>query len=272
MLLNALVAMGMLAKREGFFSNSPLTARYLAAGSPDNSRMAQMHAVHLWRTWSHLTDSVRTGTCAPGRGPGGGELWTRAFIAAMHHNSKERAPLAVKAIGTENVARVLDVGGGSGAYAIAFAQAEPRLRVDLLDRPEVLPIAGEHIAAAGLSDRISTRPGDLRSDSLGSGYDVVLLSAICHMLSPGENRDLLRRCREALAPGGRIAIQDFILSADKTAPKFAALFSLNMLVGTAGGASYTEDEYTAWLAEAGFEHVRHLRLPGPSGIMLAVRR
>jgi hypothetical protein len=89
------------------------------------------------------------------------------------------------------------------------------------------------------------------------------------MLSPAENIDLLRRCREALAPGGRVVIQDFILEPDKTAPRFAALFALNMLVGTRGGASYSEPEYAAWLGEAGFHEIRHARLPGITGLMIA---
>jgi SAM-dependent methyltransferase len=110
--------------------------------------------------------------------------------------------------------------------------------------------------------------GDLRTDDFGEGFDLVLVSAICHMLSPAENRDLLRRCYRALAPLGRVVIQDFILEEDKTAPKMAALFSLNMLVGTEGGASYNESEYAAWLGEAGFREAIRIRLPGPSGLMV----
>ena len=87
------------------------------------------------------------------------------------------------------------------------------------------------------TDRVHTRVRDLRSDELGNGYDLVFLSAICHMLSEEENCDLLALCRAALATGGRLVIEDFILRPDKTAPKWAALFALNMLVGTRGGSS-----------------------------------
>ena len=80
------------------------------------------------------------------------------------------------------------------------------------------------------------------------------------MLSPEENLDLLRRCREALAPGGRVVVQDFILEPDKTSPRFAALF-----------ASYSEPEYAAWLGEAGFQEIRRARLPGITGLMIASR-
>ena len=272
MLLNALVSMRLLSKKERVFYNSPSTARYFTTGSHDNARPALLHIAHLWRRWSTLTDCVRAGTAvAQDEIAGQGQDWTDAFIAAMHRNASERAPAVVQAVGVESIRRMLDVGGGSGAYSIAFAQANAALRADILDLPTVEPIARRHIQAAGVADRVVVRAGDLRSDRLGEGYDLVFVSAICHMLSPAENLDLLRRCREALAPGGRVVIQDFILEADKTAPRFGALFALNMLVGTRGGSSYSELEYTAWLGEAGLREIRHARLPGNTGLMIGSR-
>lgn len=269
MLLNALVALGMLTKRNTIFRNTPVAARYFVEGSADNARPGLLHTAHLWARWSTLTECVRAGTAVMRKEVAErGEEWTEAFIAAMHRNARERAPLVVQALGTEGVKRMLDVGGGSGAYSIAFAQANEKLQADLLDLPEVLPIAQRHIEQAGLSGRVKTRAGDLRAGPLGEGYDLVLVSAICHMLSPEENRDLLRRCDGALGPKGRVVIQDFILEPDKTAPKFAALFALNMLTGTRSGSSYSEEEYAAWLREAGFSEVRHIRLPGPTGLMV----
>ena len=231
-----------------------------------------MHLVHLWRTWSTLTACVRAGASVFHQEMvDRGEDWTQFFIAAMHRNARARAPLVVGAVGTEGVNRMLDVGGGSGAYSIAFASANENLQVDLLDLPTVISIAQGHIERAGLAGRIRTRSGDLRADKFGGGYDLVFVSAICHMLGPDENKDLLRRCFEALVPKGRAVIQDFILEPDKTAPKSAALFALNMLVGTQAGSTYNEAEYATWLKEAGFRDVRHVRLPGPSGLIVGTR-
>jgi len=238
MLLNALVAMGLLSKHEGTFRNTPVAKRYFVPGSRDDARTATLHTAHIWRRWSTLTECVRAGTSVSDQEISErGEEWTRAFIAAMHRNAAERAPLVVQAVGVESVHRMLDVGGGSAAYSIAFARASAELQAELVDLPAVLPIAQSHIQDAGLASRIRTRAGDLRTDGFGEGYDLVLVSAICHMLDPEENRDLVRRCFAALAPQGRLVVQDFILEPDKTAPKFAALFSLNMLVGTRAGSS-----------------------------------
>jgi (2Fe-2S) ferredoxin/predicted O-methyltransferase YrrM len=272
MLLNALASLRLLVKRGGAFHNSPAAARYFTSGSRDNARPALLHTVHLWHRWSTLTDCVRAGAAvAHSEIAGRGEDWTEAFIAAMHRNASERAPVVLRAVGAGAVRRMLDVGGGSGAYSIAFAQANAALEAEILDLAAVEPIALRHIREAGVAGRVRVRAGDLRSDRLGQGYDLVFISAICHMLSPAENLDLLRRSREALAPGGRVVIQDFILEADKTAPRFAAMFALNMLVGTREGSSYSEPEYTEWLVEAGFHEIRHLRLPGITGLMVGSR-
>jgi len=255
-LLNALVAMQALAKTGDLFRNTPATARYLVGGSSDDARPGLLHTVNMWSSWSTLTDCVRTGTAVgyqefTERDP----KWMQNFIAAMHRGALAQAPSLVAAVGAKGVKRLLDVGGGSGAYAIAFAQASTDLHAEVLDLAAVVPMAQKHIDEAGLSARVRTRVGDLRKDDFGRNYDLVLLSAICHMLSPGENRDLFRRCHRALATGGRIVIRDFILEPDKTAPKGAALFALNMLVATQGGSTYTEQEYRSWLEQAGFRSV-----------------
>src|SRR6516164_5609605 len=195
----------------------------------------------------------------------------KAFIAAMDRNVVERAPLVVKAVDTNEVRRMLDVGGGSGGYSIAFAKASPELHAEVRDLPAVLPLTEQYIEKSGLSERVKTRAGDLRRDEFGRDYDLVFVSAICHMLGPAENQDLFNRCFAALAFGGRIVVQDFILKSDKTAPRQAALFALNWLVVTQNGGNYSEDEYSAWLGKAGFRDVRHVLLPGSTGLMVGVK-
>jgi (2Fe-2S) ferredoxin/2-polyprenyl-3-methyl-5-hydroxy-6-metoxy-1,4-benzoquinol methylase len=269
MLLDALVALEVLRKQDGTYSNTPMSERYLVAGAPDDARAALMHTAHLWRRWSTLTECVRKGTSVTYRDMAQrGDDWTTAFIAAMHRNAAARAPHVVRVAGLEGARRMLDVGGGSGAYAIAFARASRDLRVEVLDLPAVLPIAQGHIEEAGLSDRITTRAGDLRSDDLGSGFDLILLSAICHMLGPAANQNLLERCFAALTPRGRLLIQDFILEPDRTSPRSGALFALNMLVGTQEGSTYTRDEYGSWLGSVGFVDIDYFALPGPTALIL----
>ncbi len=267
-LLNALVALGVVESEDGRYRNGPAAARFLAAGSPDDARIALRHNLSLWETWSTLTDVVRRGHAVPRLPRDRDDDWTVPFIAAMHRNASARAPMVVEAVGAASVKRMLDVGGGSAIYSIAFAKANPKLEAVVLDLPTVLPIAESHIGEAGLEKRVTTRAGDLTRDDLGEGYDLVLISAVCHMLGPEANRGLLARAARALVPGGRLVVQDFILEPDRTAPRHAALFAINMLVGTEAGSTYTEAEYTGWMATAGLADVRRVRLAGPADLMI----
>ncbi len=268
MLLHAVAALNLLEKRDGRFFNTPTSARFLTDGSRDNARPALMHTVHLWPRWSNLTECVRQGK--PPAAHTRSEEQTRAFIAAMDRNAKELAGATAHAVGN-GFKRMLDLGGGSGAYSIAFAKANPQLRVDLLDMANVVQLTQQYLRQAGVADRVSTRAGDMLTDDLGQGYDLALLAAICHMFSPEQNLKLFRRIYGALTSKGRLVVRDFILEPDKTAPQFAALFSLNMLVNTEGGASYSEAEYAEWLRAAGFSEVQRVRLPGPSNLMIAIK-
>jgi ubiquinone/menaquinone biosynthesis C-methylase UbiE len=269
MLLNALVALKLLQKSGDAFHNTPMSLRFFTAGSVDNARPGQMHTVNMWKRWSTLTEAVRAGTRVAERGTS--EEWTASFIAAMDHNARGRAEGVVKAVGVNGARHMLDLGGGSGAFSIAFAKAAPQLRGEILDLPDVLPITLEHLRRAGVADRISVRAGDMLQADLSNNVDLALLSAICHMFSVEENRQLLKRIYQALAQSGRVVVQDFILEADKTSPKFGALFSLNMLVGTKAGASYSEPEYTEWMRAAGFREIKRVRMPGPSGLMIGTK-
>jgi (2Fe-2S) ferredoxin/predicted O-methyltransferase YrrM len=271
-LLHALTALGLLTKDGETFRNTPAAARWFTTGSPDSARLALLHMSSLWPRWSTLTDCVRAGTSVTlNRRDAGPDTWTEPFIAAMHRNARDRAVPVVAAVGAGEVRRMLDVGGGSGAYSIAFAQANPGLVSEILDLETVAPIAQRHIAEAGVQHRVCVRVADLTRDDLGAGYDLVFISAICHMLGPEENRDLLSRAGRALAHGGRVVVQDFILDSSRTSPRFAAMFALNMLVGTRAGSSYSEADYAEWLTGAGFTNTRRVNLPGPTGVMIAAR-
>ncbi|MBZ5510945.1 MAG: methyltransferase [Acidobacteriia bacterium] len=268
MLLNALVALGLLSKSGDAYKNTPESARFFVQGSKDNHRNGLLHTANIWHRWSTLTDAVRQGTRTAVRDKS--PEWTHNFIAGMQRIAKDRAPLVVKTLGTAGVRRILDLGGGSGAYSIAFAKASPDVQCEILDIPEVVPLAAEYVSKAGVSAQVSLRAGDMLHDDFGSGYDLIMLNAICHMFSEEQNRDIFRRARQALAPNGRLVVQDFILNPDKTAPQQAALFSLNMLVGTDAGASYSELEYTRWMKDAGFTEVGRINLPGPSDLMVGL--
>jgi (2Fe-2S) ferredoxin/predicted O-methyltransferase YrrM len=283
MLLNALVALGLLSKSDDDYKNTPESTRFFVQGSKDNQRNGLLHTANIWHRWSTLTEAVRGGTRVAMDGGVDHNVdhktdrddtaaWTRNFIAGMQRIAKDRAPLVVKALAAaaSSVRRVLDLGGGSGAYSIAFAKADPDVQCEILDVPEVVPLTAEYVRQAGVSAQVSLRAGDMLHGDFGSGYDIIMLNAICHMFSEEQNRDIFRRAHQALAPNGRLVVQDFILNPDKTGPQHAALFSLNMLVNTDAGASYSEFEYTKWMKAAGFTEVCRINLPGPGSLVVGL--
>jgi 2-polyprenyl-3-methyl-5-hydroxy-6-metoxy-1,4-benzoquinol methylase len=145
---------------------------------------------------------------------------------------------------------VLDVGGGSGAFAMAFVRAQAGISATIFDLPNVLSLTQKYIEQERLADKIKTVAGDYMVDELGSGFDLVFLSAIIHSNSAEENRKLIRKCAQALIPRGQVVVQDFIMDADRTSPVHGAFFALNMLVGTEAGDTYTESEVRSWMEEA----------------------
>ncbi len=253
-LMNALTALGLLEKHGGHFSNGPAASKHLVKGKPDY--MAGLrHTAHLWNTWSNLTETVRRGTPAP-RPPTNdrGEEWLRAFIAAMHWRARASAPLVVNLLDLDGVSRVLDVGGGSGAYAMAFARRG--ISAVVFDLPNVLPLTRAYVQNEGLSAEVETVPGDYLRDSLPGGFDLVFLSAIVHSNSFDENRALIAKAAGALRAGGQVVVQEFLMNEDRSGPLQPALFALNMLVGTERGDTYTESEVGEWMRAAGLGNLR----------------
>jgi len=272
-LMDALCGMGLLRKKSGRFSNTPLSGRFLVEGKPDYMA-GLMHSVHLWRTWSTLTDAVRAGTTVVQREVVNeqGVNWLNAFIAAMHMRAYKQAPALVKLLDLRGVRRVLDVGGGSGAYSMAFVRTKKGIHATVFDLPNVVPLAIRYIESEKLVERISTVAGDYEVDSLGSGFDLVFLSAIIHSNSVDINRQLVKKAYDALNPNGQLVIQDHIMDEDRTAPLAGALFSLNMLVGTQTGDTFTESEIRSWMDEAGFKNIRRKDNPVTTGLMMGRKR
>jgi len=270
MLLNAVVSLGLLTKTADVYRNTAESARFFTQGSKSNHRNGLLHTANIWHRWSTLTEAVRRGTRVPIEQSEKPD-WTKNFIAGMQRNSKDRAPLVVKIVGTEGVRRVLDLGGGSGSYSIAFAKASSEIQCDILDVPDVVPMTKDYVERAGVTNQVKVRAGDMLHGDFGSGFNLIMLNAICHMFSDQQNKDLFRHAHRALARNGRLVMQDFILNPAKTAPQQAALFSLNMLVGTESGASYSEPEYTDWMRAAGFREVKRINLPGPSDLIVGTK-
>jgi precorrin-6B methylase 2 len=255
-LLDALVALRLLEKSGGTYSlPTGLAALLTPDGAQSVLAMAQ-HQAHCLRNWAQLAQVGKTGRPAehtPGiRGEAGAQ---EAFIGAMHNVSAPNAAKVIRAVQPLRFRHLLDIGGASGTWTIAFLRACPSAQATLFDLPHVIRMARRRLAAAGLAKRVKLVAGDFTSDALPAGVDLAWVSAIVHQNSRAQNRALFNKVFAALTPGGRIAIRDILMEEDRTSPVAGALFAVNMLVATEGGGTFTFSELCEDLEAGGFAEV-----------------
>jgi 2-polyprenyl-3-methyl-5-hydroxy-6-metoxy-1,4-benzoquinol methylase len=247
-LLDAVASLGLLTKQGTRYKVTVLAKQFLLKESPAYQGDMLRHADALWKSWSNLDVVVKTGM--PTRTKNRDH---EAFIRAMHNNAVFRAPAVVNALDLRKVKTALDLGGGPGTYSIELAKHG--IAVTLFDVPSTLDVSKSFIQKSK-AKTIALKPGDFHADPIGKGYDLVLLSQVFHSYSAEENCALLEKVRNALNPNGQVAIHEFFLEQNRAYPPVGALFSVNMLVNTSKGRSYSPREMKKWLAKTGFRNVR----------------
>jgi SAM-dependent methyltransferase len=270
-LLNALVALDLLQKHGHVFS---LSARgvFLSSKHPETVLPSLLHYAGLWESWSQLTAVVREGRPAKRTVRTMNDTSRRAFIGAMDVAGLKLSRQIADSFDATHFKRLLDIGGASGTYTIAFLRRYPSMTAVLFDLPPIVDIARQRIQAEGLADRVLLAPGDYNEDPLPSGCDVALLSAVIHQNSPVQNRDLFRKIQGALEPDGALLIRDFVMDPSRTAPKGGTLFALNMLVNTDAGDTYTIDEIGDSLRDVGFIDIQLLRGSNQQSDLVTARK
>ena len=258
-LLDTLVTFGLIKKHDIHYrltnQGVPLAARH-----PDTILPFILHLNNLWDSWSHLTEIVKNGPhLKPKPSLAKAEEDQRAFIGAMHVVGRKLSQEIAGAYDLKPFKRLLDIGGGSGTYTIAFLKKNPMLTGVIFDLKNVIPLAEEKMNAEGLAKRVELVAGDFYHDDLPRDCDLALLSAIIHQNSPEQNRALYCKIFQALLPGGRLLMRDFVMDESRTHPPEGALFALNMLVNTPGGDTYTFREIKHPLEKAGFVEVKMIR-------------
>jgi|CZKI01.1.fsa_nt_gi hypothetical protein len=272
-LLDALAVLGLLRKGAGRYAVPADVASALTAGGTASVLSMSQHQANCLRRWAQLARVVKTGRpAAPIASVRGRRKDTAAFIGGMHDLAARTAPRLVRGIQPLPFRHLLDVGGASGTWTIAFLEANPSGTATIFDLPHVIPMARKRLRKLGLSGRVRAVAGDFYRDELPRGADLAWVSAIVHQNSREQNRRLFRKVFRALEPGGRIAIRDVVMEESRTAPVSGALFAVNMLVGTPGGGTFTFRELKEDLRRAGFAGVRLARRGEGNDSVLVARR
>lgn len=270
---NALCGLALLDKdKQGRYSLTPESAAFLVRSKPTFFGGLLLHTSgQLIPKWLSLTEIVRTGKpdSAVNEQSGGAEFFEN-FVSDIFPMSYAPAQ-ALAASLHPGKDHVLDLAAGSGVWGIALAQSSPEVRVTAVDWPNVLNVTRKTVARFGLEDRFNFIPGDLRSVDFGSGYTVATLGHILHSEGEAYAKKLLAKTFKALAPGGTIAIQEFLVDLNRKGPLTGLLFAVNMLVNTTEGNTWSFEEISEWLRQVGFVNPRLLDSPGPSPLILATK-
>ena len=197
------------------------------------------------------------------------EASARFLTLALAGRARNVAPHLARVVDLHECRTLLDVGGGTGIYSIACLQANPRLRAIVWDRPEVLKVAREMAAEHGVIQRMDFLPGDMFADPVPAA-DAMLLSNVLHDWDVPECRRLIRRCAEALSPGGRLLIHDVFLNDAHDGPLPIALYSASLFSLTEGRA-YSAAEYRQWLGEVGLRAREVLPTLVHCGVLTAIK-
>jgi ubiquinone/menaquinone biosynthesis C-methylase UbiE len=267
--LNALCALGYLEKKADLYQ---IAGQWKSRFNKDDYPLVKEWLLHEWRLllrWIHLPEVLQSGL--PFREPEKTAIHRnhQNFILSMAHREQQNVSGLLEKVDLSSCHHLLDLGGGPGLFAIALAEKYEQLHATIFDTPDTEKIARDFFQKSLAMDRLNFRSGDFLIDDLGGPYDAVLISSVLHIYSPQENRDLLKRLNQCMAPGGKIVIRDFLLHPQKTGPVIGSLFAVNMLINTDRGNAYTYQQMKSWLHEVGFKKIKRNFLEGRMLLMEA---
>lgn len=254
--LDALCALNFVKKTDGVYSTPDTIASLLTENAPNSILPGVRHLANTLRRWNQLAQVVKSGKPAE-RIPSirGVPADSDSFIGAMQVFTRPIVEPTLQRLQPLHFKHLLDIGGASGNWTVAFLKMAPEARATLFDLPEVINLAQEHLSQENVLNRVNLIPGDYNIDPLPTGVDLVWLSAITHQNPRAQNRNLYAKIYKSLEPNGNLIIRDYIMASDKTTPAAGALFAVNMLTATEGGDTFTLDVYQEDIAAAGFSRV-----------------
>lgn len=258
--LDGLIALGLVEKREGRYGLAPISATFLVEGDPSYIGDFRHVIFSLWDGMGHLKETLKTGKPL-GRLDTHGKLdvWEKIVVGILPIVRPVAQTLCqILQVGKEKRGlRMLDIAGGSSIFGMTVLDHDPTAEVTQLDWPNVNAVARRLNRERGLDGKIRFIDGEFRTAPVENDhYDLVVASNFCRFESPEGNGELFRKVHQALRPGGIFAISDFLPNEERTAPTFALRFSVYTLTHTPQGECYTFSEYSGWLKNAGFRSVR----------------
>jgi 2-hydroxy-4-(methylsulfanyl)butanoate S-methyltransferase len=278
-LLAALKSLGLIAEHRGRFSNAPATSKFLVAGAPGDFRdyVRLVNGAFGYESFRHLSGALRGERVFPDQSFYEGLAYTAGiggeqFSSAQHSGSLGPARLMTRRVDLRDRKQLLDIGGGSGAYTLAFCAANPQLKATILDFSQTVETARNYAKQSELADRIAHLAGNAITTDWPKGHDVVLMSYVWSGVGADDIAVLARRAYDALPPGGLVLVHDFMLNNTRERPPFAAWYLLGCVLDNPNAVCLTPAYVEGALEQAGFTaKATEVMLPGITMLTKALK-
>ena len=276
---DALVALGMLNRDGGRYSNAPAAGLYLDRAKPSYvGGILEMSNARLYEFWGSLTEALKTGKPQNEAKKGGNLFETlgsdpkllRQFMEAMTGVSLPAAKAMAAKFPWKIYKTVIDIGSAQGAVPVELALAHPHLTGGGFDIAAARPVFEEYVARHGLQDRLRFQAGNFFADPLPEA-DVLVMGHILHDWGLADKRMLLEKAHSALPKGGALIVYDAMIDDERRENAFGLLMSLNMLIETPEGFDYTGADCAGWMKDAGFREIRVEPLLGPDSMAIGIK-
>jgi 2-hydroxy-4-(methylsulfanyl)butanoate S-methyltransferase len=255
-LLYALVVAELLTVEGDRFSNTPEAETYLVAGSPSYLRGRQEFLADIWPALLQTAATIRADAPqAKHDFYGMSEEEMGAFFRGQHLGAVTAGKHLAGVHDFSRFRHMLDVGGGSGGMAIGACRACSALTATVADLPKIIPVTQQFLEEARVRDRISTLVADVVVEPPKANYDVAVMRNLLQVLSLEHAGAVLRNVSQSLAPGGPLFIVGNMLDDSRLSPPVLVGQNLVFINVYDDGLIYTEGEYRALLADAGFVDV-----------------
>ncbi len=265
-IVDACVALGLLQRDGDRLGNAPDVERFLVEGSTHYAGPWMLFTRPDWEDWNRLADHLRDKrppVVLGGYAEGFGVEAARKYHEATYSIGLGSGRRFARQVDLSKRRRILDLGGGSGAYCIAIAQAHPHIQATVFDLPPVVEVAREFIASHGLSERIATHAGDFTRDPFPAGADVIIMASNLPQYSSANIRLVSSKAAAALAPGGEFHLVGEMLDSDRKGPPDPALWALAETLVRSEGRAHSVADCIGYLTEAGLEKVHAVEfIPG----------
>ena len=269
MVADAMVALGFLERQGDEYRNTSVSSTFLSGRTPMDLRPALRYWNRLnYERWAKLEEAVRTDKAVFG------DFAFTAEEQQLYSDGVEAITAGTaRALATTydfaRHRRLLDLGGGTGSFALAVLRQHTHVEATLFDRPAVAALARQRLAGNPLAARVRTVEGDFFTGALPDDHDVILIANVLHNLLPERNRALLRRVSASAPDAARLLLVDFWTDPTHAEPLTAALMAGAFLLVSGEGDVYSAEEVGEWLQATGWRVLERKPLAGPTSLIVA---